>query len=127
MRLAIELLKMAMEYGDAYMESNTVADLMYYGALNKGWSAKREYKVTYNGRKGKIDLFVWDGIESVAIEVDRGVVKSKSIDKLRKVDATTKICIITRSQTEEAIEGVDLIASIRDRTYTTKDGLIAIP
>lgn len=127
----LKVCKLAMEIGDAYSCSDSVAQLMAYAAKARGWGAWNQAAAPYsqNGklRKGRIDLLmVVDGL-AVGIEVDKFDIKAKSITKLQGIPSlAARLCIITRGEIDSLPEGVDAVLSIRTQRLVTREGFTVI-
>lgn len=112
-----EVIDMAIQVGDEYLESNAIAELMHYTAISKGWESRREAPAPTNGRKGRIDLLLSHGGFSVAIEIDDRKIKEKSVAKLRSLSVDARVCVIARGVMSSVPEGIDAVVSIRDKSH----------
>ena len=121
MNFVNKVVALAFLVGDKYIESNSIAEIMHYAAVNKGWKSVREYPAPTSGRKGRIDLLLSDGKETVAIEVDAKVVKTKSVKKLSSLHEVFRMCIISDGSIQKTAQelGVEMVVSIKDRTVSS--------
>lgn len=51
MNFVNKVVALAFLVGDKYIESNSIAEIMHYAAVNKGWKSVREYPAPTSGRK----------------------------------------------------------------------------
>lgn len=110
-----DVIQLAFDADDRYLESNTVADVMHYAAIRKGWQSKREAPAPTKGRKGRVDLLISHEGYTVAVEVDDRAIKGKSVEKLLSLDVDARVCVIARGDMDDIPNGIDAVVSIRER------------